>query len=243
MISQERCELLKSHSDSLSEEIAVHLARAVEIDRLVDDRSLPHDMMLEGARPTLRRLNGSDRTPTPLRAFCLPFEDLFTVVPRTIKQKGRIARDSVHPIWTWVSQVLLPLETSDYCRNFKAAIAVADHAGGKVIAASFWPLAAKAMRAALTNDAGRSTARRILANDLVIADAEEAALLLGIAPAVMAIQDILPKPTPVLTDELLSALRAIHDGLIRTAPDAAPYVAVIAMNRLAHPWEAFKLMR
>ena len=25
--------------------------------------------------------------------------------------------------------------------------------------------------------------------------------------------------------------------------DAAPYVAVIAMNRLAHPWEAFKLMR
>jgi len=112
MISSERTGLLKSFLGSLPEEIAVRLARAVEVDPLIDGKSLPHEMILEGLRPALRRLNGSDRTPTPLRFFCLPFEDLFTVVPRhTAKQKGRIARGSVAPIWTWIGQILLPLET------------------------------------------------------------------------------------------------------------------------------------
>jgi hypothetical protein len=40
---------------------------------------------------------------------------------------------------------------------------------------------------------------------------------------------------------MLWGLRDIHDRLVTTVPDAAPYIACIAMNRLAHPWEALKL--
>jgi hypothetical protein len=36
-------------------------------------------------------------------------------------------------------------------------------------------------------------------------------------------------------------LRAVYDPLVQKAPDAVPYVAVIAMHRLAKPWEAMKL--
>ncbi|HSZ10825.1 MAG TPA: hypothetical protein VK759_01530, partial [Rhizomicrobium sp.] len=46
---------------------------------------------------------------------------------------------------------------------------------------------------------------------------------------------------PSLNDPLLWALRDFYDRLVASAPDVAPYVAVIAMNRLARPWEALKL--
>ena len=242
MISPEQTGLLKSFLGSLPEQIAARLARAVEIDRLVEGASLPHELILQSLRPSLRRLSGSERTPTALRFFCLPFEDLFTAAPhRDIKQKGRIARGSVAPIWTWVSQTLLPLETKIYCRNFKSAFVAGNHVGTKAHAGSFWPIAAEAMRAALSDDAERKAARAVLGSDLVLADAEEAALLLGVGPAVIKIQETLVRPVPLLSDELIVSLRAIYDGLIGTTPDAAPYVAVIAMNRLARPFEALKL--
>jgi hypothetical protein len=242
MVSPEQTGLLKSFLGSLPEQIAARLARAVEVDRLVDDSSLPHELILQSLRPSLRRLSGAERTPTALRSFCLPFEDLFTAAPhRDIKQKGRIARGSVAAIWTWVSQTLLPLETKIYCRNFKSALAAAKHIDAKAHAESFWPIAAEAMRAALRDDATRNAARAVLGSDLVLADAEEAALLLGVGPAVIKIQETLVRPVPVLSDELLVSLRAIYDGLLATAPDAAPYAAVIAMNRLARPFEALKL--
>lgn len=242
MISPERTGLLKSFLGSLPEQIAARLAHAVEVDRLVEGKSLPHEMILEGLRPALRRLAGAERTLTPLRFFCVPFEDLFTMVPRKdIKQKGRISRGSVAPIWTWVSQMLLPDETKAYSREFKAAIVAGKHADAKARAEIFWPIAADAMRDALASDVSRKAARGVLNSDVVIADAEEAALLLSVGQAVNKIQETLPRPVPVLTDELLWSLRAIYDELIETAPDAAPYVAVIAMNRLARPWEALKL--
>ena len=87
---------------------------AVEVDRLMDGRTLPHDDIMEGLRPVLRREN-YDRTPTPLRLFCRPFQDLLTCMPRKVKQKGCIARGTLVPAWNWLSQTLLPAETAGYC--------------------------------------------------------------------------------------------------------------------------------
>lgn len=234
--------MLKSFLGSLPEQIAARLARAVEVDRLGDGKSLPHELILQSLRPSLRRLGGSERTPTALRFFCLPFEDLFCIASdRVRKQRGRIARGSVAPIWNWVGQRLLPHETKIYCRNFKAALVAANHSDTVALAEAFWPLAGAAMRAALADPGSRETARALLGDDLIVADAEEAALLLGISDAVMTIQKLLAKPVGALDDKLLTALRAIHDALVENTPEAAPYVAVIAMNRLSRPWDALKL--
>ena len=220
---------------SVSEQLKPYLARAVEVSGVIAPR---HDMVLGN----VRRIAGSERTPTALRSFCLPFEDLLTVNScTTVKQKGRIARDSIAPIWIWLSQSLLPLETKSYYRAFKAAIAVADHAKGKSHAADFWPIAGAAMRAALASESGRRTARQILKSELVVADAQEATLLLCVAPAVVKIRELLVPPVPVLTRELLNALRVIGDDLALCEPGAAHYVAVIAMNQLARPWDALQL--
>jgi hypothetical protein len=74
-----------------------------------------------------------------------------------------------------------------------------------------------------------------------VADAHEIAMLLGAAADIARIQAILPAPVPSLTEELVWALREVYDVLVQTNPNLAPYVAVIAMNRLARPWEALRL--
>ncbi len=238
MLTPERTGLLKSFLGSLPEQIAARLAQAVEVDRLVDGKSLPHEMILDGLRPALRRAAGAERTPTPLRAFCLPFEDLFTLHPRKAKQKGSIARGSVMPVWSWVSQTLLVEQSKDYIRDFKALVFAGKHAQARACAAAFWPVAGAALNAALAEP---KKARAVLGSELVTADAAEMALLLGVGPDVVEVQGLLPRLVPSLTEDLLHALRLIYDRLIANTPDAAPYVAVIAMHRLIRPWEALKL--
>ena len=97
------------------------------------------------------------------------------------------------------------------------------------------------MRETLADAAGRKAARAALNNDMILADAEEMALLLLTGADVLKIQSVLPKPVVQLNEDLLWQLRAIYDELVKRNSDAAPYVAVIAMNRLAKPWEALRL--
>ena len=238
MLTPERTGLLKSFLGALPEQIAARLAQAVEVDRLVDGKALPHEMILEGLRPALRRTAGADRTPTPLRAFCVPFEDLFTLLPRKTKQKGSIARGSVTPVWAFITQTLLVEQSKDYIRDFKALTLAGKQHEARLRAAAFWPVAAAALNGAL---ADAKKARLALGSDLVAADATEMALLLGVGADVVDIQALLPRLVPTLTDDLLWALRQIYDRLVKSTPDAAPYVAVIAMHRLSRPWEAMRL--
>ena len=76
---------------------------------------------------------------------------------------------------------------------------------------------------------------------MALGDAEDISLLLCAGSAMVEIQQVLPKPVPALTDELLWNLRRIYDRVVETSVDSAPYVPAVAMARLAKPWEALKL--
>jgi hypothetical protein len=220
--------------------VAARLAKAIEIDRLNDGRTLPHELILDGLRPVLRR-GQSDRAPTPLRLFCRPFEDLLTVMPRTQKQKGRIERSSITPVWNWVSQTLVADAANKFAIGVKTALFAADNNAMMEHAAQFWSVASKAILDALSSDRGRKAARAVLENDLVIDDAREMALLLSVGNDVLDLQSKLPRPLPSLTEEFVWKLREIYDRLAASVPEAAPYVAVITMQRLERPWEALRL--
>ncbi len=220
---------------SLPGHVAARLARAVELDRLMDG-TLPHEDILTGLRPVLRR-DPHDRTPTPLRLFCVPFQDLLTSSPRKTKQKAAIVRSTVMPLWTWLSQTLLPEETAAYVTEAKALILAQKNSEALVRAGQYWMLAAQTLRDAL---ADTKAARTVLGDDMAVADAQEIILLLASSQAVLNIQALMPAPVP-MNEQLLWELRAIYDALVTEQPDAAPYVAVIAMNRLSRPWEGLRL--
>ncbi|HEY5084472.1 MAG TPA: hypothetical protein VII48_08130, partial [Rhizomicrobium sp.] len=207
---------------------AAKLAHAIEMDRMMDGKALPHDAILMGLRPSLRQLHGgSSRTRTPLRLFCQPFEDLLTSEPRRAKQKGIIARATVAPVFTWLGGTLLPNETSAYCREVKSLVMANDDDGALAKAIQFWNQAGQAMRKVFRAEE--------------IEDAREMALLITAGEEMLKVQTTLPKPPARISEEILWQLRAIYDVLIDRSPDAAPYVAVVAMNRLQRPCEALRL--
>lgn len=122
MIKNDRLKILRAFLGTLPEGIALSLARVVELDRLADGKLLPHDLILDGLRPVLRRAENVERTLTPLRLFCQPFQDLLAGKPRKEKFTGRIAHGSISAVWNWLSQVLLPEETAKYSADVKADI-------------------------------------------------------------------------------------------------------------------------
>jgi hypothetical protein len=238
MSLSDKSAVLQNFLGTLPEQAAAKLAHAIEMDRLADGKALPHDAILMGLRPSLRQSQaGSGRTKTPLRLFCQPFEDLLTSEPRRAKQKGVLARSSVAPLFTWLG-MLLPGETESYCRDVKALVLAKDDDGALARAVQFWTIAGPAMREALAKEP--KAVRKILKPD-EIEDAGEIALLISEGEEMLKVQAALPKPPARMTEEILWQLRDSYDALIRRNPDAAPYVAVIAMNRLQRPCEALRL--
>jgi hypothetical protein len=234
VLSADKTGLLKSFLGSLPGHVAARLARAVEFDRLMDGK-LPHEDILTGLRPVLRR-DPHARAPTPLRLFCLPFQDLLTSAPRKTKQKAVISRSTLMPLWTWLTGTLAD-ESAVYETESKALILAQKNGDALERAGQYWHLASEALRKAL---ADTKMARTILGDDMAVADAQEIVLLLAAASHVLKIQALMPVPAP-MNEELLWQLRGIYDAVVLEQPDVAPFVAVIAMNRLSRPWEGLRL--
>lgn len=232
--------LLRSFLSRLPPATAQQLASAIEADKLFDGNGLPHEIILQSLRPALRHTAPSGRTLTPLRLFCQPFEDLLINAGGKQKLKGRIARESIMPVWAWISSTLLAEKSQTYSGDVRQAVENQDIQSAYTFALEFWLTASTAIRDALADEKSRASARVTL-GDLALADAEEMARMMGVGRQVLEVQQKLPRGTAALTEELIWSLREIYDSLLQTNPDAAPYITVITMSRLAKPWEALRL--
>lgn len=232
-------EILKAFLGTLPEAVAIKLAKAVEVDRLGGGASLPHDLILDGLRPQLQHAH-AERTPTPLRLFCVPFSDLLTSSPGKEKQKGVIARSTIQPLWRWLQQ-LVPDAFADFERNVRESVLTYRQSAMMEHCEIFWRAAAKAIRETLASDSGRKEARLALGGDSALADALEIATMISAGPQIVALQELLPTPAPTPNEEHLAAIRVICDQLSEAAEDAKPYVGVVAMRRMERPWEALRI--
>ncbi len=240
-MKQARTEALQSFLATLPEPLALRLAKAVELDRLAEGADLPHDLILQGLRPVLRRALRTDRTPIPQRLFCAPFEDVLISGDRKEKLKGRIARSTIGPVWNWLSKILLPEQATAYAARVRQAVLAYRPYEAEACAAEFCATAAQAMSQALADENQRKTLRLAFGGELALADADEIALLLGSVKEIAELKALMPKPFPAMTEDVVWGLRAIYDRLVVSSADAAPYVAVLAMGKLARPWEALRL--
>lgn len=241
MLAPEKLKALKGFLASLPEPIAARVARAVEVDWLAGGGALPHEDIMQALRPALRGATDKQRTLNPMRQFCRPFEDLLSSAPRKEKIKGRIARSSVLPVWNWLSQTVAPEALNRFSLSVKTAVLSVRMDEVKRHTSEFWPVAGKVLGDALNTESKRKAARNALGNAMAVADAQEMATLLVASAEICKLQETLPRGLPTLSEDMLWTLREFYDRLTAAEPDAAPYVAVIAMHRLAKPWMALKL--
>ncbi len=231
--------LLRSYLGSLPSSSAEQFAQAIELGQLSESSALPLNVL-----ETVRQTVLTDRKPSPLRLFCQPFEDLLATGAVTEKRKGRIARENMLTIWGWLSEYLLPAQTAAFVGDARTAIAADDLQAAYRLAHAYWPIAAQVLEN-LAGESPRADLRAKLAGKSVAPsiyeDALEIALMLRAGQGLVDVQTKLPRGAATLSDDVLWQLRATYEQLLATVPDAAPYVAVITMARLAKPWEALRL--
>jgi hypothetical protein len=234
--------LLNGFLGQLPDHVASRLAKAVEVDRLIGGTALPHDEILRALRPQLKGSGSrARRVPTPQRLFCRPFEDLLISGERKTKQKGRIARSSVDPVWQWLTRDLMRERHRQLSSSLGEAIVAERDDDIQRDLDALWREAAAALNAALAEGDGRERASAKL-GEAVAEDASEIALLIGASDTVRDIQKRLPKPVQQLTQEDVWFLCDLFDRLTSADPDFAPYVALIVLGRLERPWEVLRLV-
>lgn len=224
---------------------AAELSAKIERDRLRSDNDAPAIKVLGALRPLLRA-SKPPRWPTPKRLFCVPFEDLLIDGPRQKKQLGRIMRSSVEPVWRWLSQDAVAGQWKELTQAVIDATLARDETAKKRATAAMQRAGAGALEEALNAHLGppeRHPLLRAFGNADTLEDAREMALMLAVAPKILPLQLLLPRPIAHLTEGHLNAIRTVFDDLTEHHPAQAPYLALAVMGRLEQPWEALGLAR
>jgi len=243
-MTTEKSQKLKAFLEKLPDHLVDQLTQTVERDRLEGGTEMPHELLLEGLRTAL--LEGErpvNRTPTPMRMFCMPIEDLL-VGARTQKRTGRIARSSLMPVWEWLASDLMPKEFRKHYDDLTTAIIENDAAKVRKSSNAFHKVGSAALAKAFEK-AGEGSKKRakiaeMLGGEDVASDAEEIGKVLGAATEILELREDLPMGTQSLTRDLVDTLCGKYEGVAGKAPASAAYVISVAMHRLTRPWEILR---
>src|SRR5262249_12264159 len=150
-----------------------------EVDRLIGGSDLPHEEILRALRPQLRTVPDKARTQTPQRFFCRPFEDILVPPDRPAKQKGRISRSTIEPVWNWLAIELMATRHGEITDSLRAAILNDREAEKEERSAELWEECSVRLKAELVTEKQRAFAAKKLGGVAAVEDAAEMALLLG----------------------------------------------------------------
>lgn len=174
-LSREQRARLYAFLGTLPDSVAAKLADAVERDRISGGTGLPYADILTGLRPQLRKSRHRRRFPTPQRLFCRQFSDLLV---DHATDGDEIARDSLDPIWLWLSNTLLPSRCEEFMRAIHTAVLTERESEMAPPLLAFSLDAAKAIRSSLGTAAGRDACVRRLGSHRAVEDAGQIAAVL-----------------------------------------------------------------
>lgn len=234
---------LKQFLASLPADKASKLAVAVERARLSGERGLPAELILDGLRPTLKRL-GLRRSPTAQRLFCEAFAD-FLVESRDFKQAGRIARSTIRSLWRWLANEGLRSTLADFEHQITRSVLARDTRREIALVHQLQGEAATIIHKAVERVNGAGSERRSLAVKLggeeALFDVEEIAVLLSAAGDLSQLREFLPKRIDTLNDQHMALIRDTYEALSGRRPELCPYVGLLVLGRLKRPWEVLRL--
>ncbi len=246
-MQQDRLKKLQAFLAALPERYVGPMTEAVETDRLAGGE-LPHGAMLDALRPGLRK-TGAKRAglPSPSRIVFEPLEDFFVNAPPAAKRAGTIARASLAPIWAWMERDLKSDDIRNLVKPLKAAIAGRDAEARALAAKPLRSAVAAALSEGLAGAAPRSPRYEALVARLgsahAVEDAREVAMLLAAAPVFVDVRALIPACSKRLSEADLVKLRELYDEVSPRLPDQSVYIPVIAMRRLARPWQVMDVLR
>lgn len=169
----------------LSSRQATAVARGVETERALGQKTLPSETILDALRPQLRQA-GAKRVPTLRRLACIAFEDFLTDRDDDPRLPGVIARATVDPWWRALRRVA-GAELDAFEAELKELVARGDEAGVALLgdtvarAARGWT---EGVLAQLEKRKGDPGLKKLFGDPLLLVDLREIARVLPLGGAV-----------------------------------------------------------
>jgi hypothetical protein len=204
------------------------------------------ELVLQELRRTIRD-SGRDgaRMSPPARLFFRPLEPFLVDDAPDHKHRGRIARDSLEKLWTWVTQALMPAECKGYVEEVTRVLAAGDTARAEQLARSLQSKAIERIEGLLVAIQLDEKARRRMTAQVNTPRAlEDVKTVLGILKARDELATLgarLPNHIKSFADDQLVATKQLLDAPLFRQQDVFLYGLILVMTRLAAPWQLIRL--
>lgn len=219
-----------------------------ELERLhLLGEDLPHSQELIAIlRAEFRNTGqGHYRVGNPSRYFFQPLEPLLVDGAPERANSGQIARGSLGPIWSLITETLLPSMARDYIANAKTVIATSSQREGQDLAAAFQKKVATYLDGVLGSADGQAslhaelekyTTSHATFNDLL--------KMLRVNRAQQLLREFansLPLKIDSFEGESYSKVLSLLDGIRAKQSDAVPFALTITARRLKKPWQLIRV--
>jgi hypothetical protein len=224
-------------------------ARALLMGEL--ERALLRGDDLGGAEVILAELRrearqgAPDSVAQPPKLFFQPLEPFLVDDVQNHKHRGRIARRTLEPLWTWISTTVMEADALAYTSGVEAAVAAGKTEELELLVRAFQDRAVQQMQRALAQMARDEKERRRLAGQLgttrALEDVQALISILHSRDALAHFASQLPPHIKSLSHGALEKVKVLLDAQLGTRSDLFLYALILVMSRLAAPWQLIRL--
>jgi hypothetical protein len=245
MAGVETIERLRAYLRELSPQARALLITEFERSLLRGDEAAGTDLVLQELRRIAReQRDGGPRVGHSARLFFKPLEPFLVDDRADHNHPGRISRDSLEMLWTWVRRDLLPVDAAALADSVNAALLAGDEPKAEHLIRAFRDRAATAIAASLAAGASdEKSRRRLLAQIGTPRAAEDAATLKTVLAGRRQLESLsahLPLRISNLANSALDQYMAEIDKAAAHDGDLFLPALLTVMNRLAAPWQLIR---
>ncbi len=224
---------------TITPEMAARLIQAIEQGQEQNGPDPVLGQILPLARSVLRKTgNKTVRKPSAQRKFVEPFSAMLTALGPSSKQKGRISRSSIVPIWKWLNGTVLHGTLPQLSESLEKALAGSDETLVRQQQKQFYAAIFTALHEIISRiDRDEKEYGRLsisLGGTIVVEDMREIATALSFENEIRELSHRLPHRIPELDEDTLDVFAGLFRSFREKIPGAPHIVMAILMSRLKH---------
>lgn len=245
-LEQPAVEKLREYLRDLKPAARALLMGELERTLLRGDDLAGAEVILAELRRELRDgVSDAERVGEAARRFFKPLEPFLVDDAPNHKHRGRIARRTLEPLWSWVSTSVMEEDAQAYTAGVEAAML-----GGKteeldLLVRAFQDRAVQAMQKALAKMARDEKERRRLTGQLgttrALEDVQVLISILNSRDALAQLASHMPPHIKSLSHGALESTKTLMDATLTSRSDMFVYALILVMSRLSAPWQLIRL--
>lgn len=231
---------LRGYLQQLTPQVRSRLLAELERLHLLGQDMPQSEGLIAALRAEFRNAGESHyRVGNPSRYFFEPLEPVLVDCAPELASRGQIARSSLAPIWSLVTEKLLPSMAADYVANAKKVILADKNQQARQLAGAFQKKVASYLEGVLKSADGAAATRAALeiytSSQASFDDLTKMLHLLNAQNALRQFDQAVPSKMGRLDRELIPVCIRSLNSLRRKHPEAVPFALTVIARRLDAP--------